>query len=85
MISYRKFWARLSECGISQKELRYQYGISSQCIRALKQDLYVRTGLLDRLCVILDCPVSALLEQVKNDDELPEFIYSFEETRDQKN
>lgn len=74
MISYRKFWALLSARGISAKELRDTYGISARSIRALRQNNYVRTSLLDKLCRILNCSVSELLEQEEEDDELLRFI-----------
>ena len=70
MISYQKLWTLLEERGISQNALRKEYGISSQCILALKQNKYVRTALLDRLCAELSCDVTELFEQTEDNDEL---------------
>ncbi|MDO4266032.1 MAG: helix-turn-helix transcriptional regulator [Eubacteriales bacterium] len=70
MISYQKLWVLLKERGITQSMLRREYGITPQCISALKEDRYVRTALLDKLCLILSCDVSEILERKEDAGEI---------------
>ena len=84
MISYRRFWRLLSQKGISQYELQRVHGISALSLYALRHDQYVYTTLLDRLCEILQCSVTDLLEEGEEDHELSSLILALREKEHQE-
>ena len=61
MISYEPFYKTLLSKGITEYELIYKHGLSSNTINRMKHDKPITTTTLDTLCFILDCPVEDIL------------------------
>jgi DNA-binding Xre family transcriptional regulator len=66
MISYEPFYKTLLTKGITEYELIYKHGISSNTINRMKHGKAITTTTLDVLCFILDCSVSDILEYKKD-------------------
>lgn len=67
MISYRPFYKTLSEKGITEYQLIFKQGISANILHRMKHGLPISTKTLDVFCCILDCPVSEILEYIKDE------------------
>ena len=67
MIKYDPLWRTLKEKGISQYQLIKDYGIDKQ-LQRLRQNLVVKTLILNRLCQILNCRIEEIMEYVPDDN-----------------
>lgn len=65
MIKYDPLWRTLKEKGISQYQLIKDYGIDKA---QLRQNLVVKTLILNRLCQILNCRIEEIMEYVPDDN-----------------
>lgn len=61
MISYEPFYSTLYSKGITEYELIYKHGLSSNTINRMKHGKPITTTTLDTLCFILKCSVSDIL------------------------
>lgn len=68
MIKYDPLWRTLKEKGISQYQLIKDYGIDKAQLQRLRQNLVVRTLILNRLCQILNCRIEEIMEYVPDDN-----------------
>lgn len=68
MISYDPFWKTLKEKHISQYALTEHYEISSSTLSKLKHNQICSLHTIDRLCGILDCSISDIVEYYKESD-----------------
>lgn len=66
MISYAPFWKRLKESYTTTYDLINSYGISSSTIHRLRHNLPVDTKTLDKLCTVLYCPISDIVEHISD-------------------
>ena len=66
MVSYARLWKNMEEKGITQYELIHKHKISSGQLLRLKQNEYVSTWTIIRLCEILDCSVQDVMELVED-------------------
>jgi len=57
MISYAPLWKTLADKGETTYSLIYKHGIDRRTIFRLKHNESVTTLTLEKLCLILDCPV----------------------------
>lgn len=64
MISYAPLFRTMKEKGISSYRLE-QMGFSRATYYSIKQDNSISTNTIDRLCVLLDCQVSDIIEFVE--------------------
>ena len=64
MIKYDPLWRTLKEKGISQYQLIKDYGIDKAQLQRLRQNLVVKTLILNRLCQILNCRIEEIMEYV---------------------
>lgn len=69
MIKYDPLWKTLREKGISQYKLINDYGIDKAQLQRLRQNMIVKTVILDRLCEILDCRIEDIMVYVPIKDE----------------
>ena len=53
--------------GISQYQLIKDYGIDKAQLQRLRQNMVVKTIILNRLCQILDCRIEDIMEYVPDD------------------
>lgn len=68
MIKYDSLWRTLKEKGISQYQLIKDYGIDKAQLQRLRQNLVVKTLILNRLCQILNCRIEEIMEYVPDDN-----------------
>ena len=68
MINYDPLWRTLKEKGISQYQLIKDYGIDKAQLQRLRQNLVVKTLILNRLCQILNCRIEEIMEYVPDDN-----------------
>ena len=68
MIKYDPLWRTLKEKGISQYQLIKDYGIDKAQPQRLRQNLVVKTLILNRLCQILNCRIEEIMEYVPDDN-----------------
>ena len=68
MIKYDPLWRTLKEKGISQYQLIKDYGIDKAQLQRLRQNLVVKTLILNRLCQILNCRIEEIMEYVPDDE-----------------
>lgn len=68
MIKYDPLWRTLKEKGISQYQLIKDYGIDKAQLQRLRQNLVVKTLILNRLCQILNCWIEEIMEYVPDDN-----------------
>ena len=65
MISYKPFFETLLQKNITEYQLIYKYGLSSNTIHRIHKGLPITTKTLDTLCFILDCEVSDVIQHDK--------------------
>ena len=65
MIVYNRLWNTMKTKGISQYKLINEYGVSSGQLDRLRKNENVNTYTLNKLCKILDCDLSDIMEYVK--------------------
>lgn len=68
MIKYDPLWRTLKEKGISRYQLIKDYGIDKAQLQRLRQNLVVKTLILNRLCQILNCRIEEIMEYVPDDN-----------------
>lgn len=68
MIRYDPFWKTLKEKQVSQYMLIEYYEISSSTLSKMRHNQICSLHTIDRLCGILDCSISDIVEYYKEDD-----------------
>ena len=66
MLTYRKFWKKCEELGISKTQLMRHYGIGHKSVDSLKKDESVSMRTIQRLCDILNCDMTEIVECYPN-------------------
>ncbi len=66
MIIFDKLWHTMKEKGISTYRLRESHGFNTKTIAKLRSNGNVTTATLNRLCSILDCEISDIIEYKKD-------------------
>lgn len=67
--SYKKLWHRLIDKEMTKTELQKAVKLSWGSIAKLNKGESVNTSVLLRICTVLDCDVSDIMEIVKDDTE----------------
>ncbi len=62
MIVFDKLWITMKQKNITTYRLREGCGIDSKTIRRLKANENIETKTIDKLCAVLDCDVSDIME-----------------------
>lgn len=65
MIVFNKLWQTMKQKDISQYKLINEYDISPSILTRLKRNESVSTNTIERLCIILDCDISDIMELEK--------------------
>lgn len=68
MIKFNKLWETAESKGISKYALHKKYHISKSQLSRLQHNKGVNTCTLDRLCNILGCNVSDIMEHIPDDN-----------------
>ena len=69
MIRYDPFWKMLKEKHISQYMLVERYEISSSTLSKMKHNQICSLHTIDRLCSILNCSISDIVEYYEIEEE----------------
>ena len=67
LISYKPFYQTLLRKGITEYHLIFKQGINANTLHRMKHGEAISTKTLDTLCFILDCPVSDIIEYIKEE------------------
>ena len=65
-ILFDKFWVTMKKKAISTYRLRENYGFNTKTIAKLRKNENVTTYTLNRLCTILNCDISEIMEYKKD-------------------
>lgn len=68
MIRYDKLWQTAKKKGITKYALTTTYTISKSQLSRLRHNQNVSTNTIDRLCNILECDVSDIMEHFPDDN-----------------
>ncbi len=68
MVTYRPLWHTMIDRGMRKMELAQQVGMSSATLSKLNKDQYVALAVIERICLVLDCPVQDVVEVRKAPD-----------------
>ena len=67
MISYKPFYNTLLKKGITEYQLIYKLGFSSNTIHRMKHCEAITTRTLDNYSYAIDCDISDIIEYVKDE------------------
>jgi DNA-binding Xre family transcriptional regulator len=67
MIKYDRLWETLKNKNVSQYALIKDYGIDKAQLQRLRDNMVVKTFIINRLCSILDCRVEDIMEYVPDE------------------
>ena len=67
MISYEPFYKTMKEKGMSEYQLIYKHGFSSQIQKRKKKGENITLKTLDTLCFILGCGVADIIEYIPDE------------------
>ena len=67
MIKYEKLWETAEKRGITKSMLTKKYNVSKAQLYRLRYNQPVSTNTLDRLCNILECDISDIMEHIPDD------------------
>ena len=62
MIVFDRLWETMKEKGVSQYVLIHTYDISESQLTRLRKNEIVKTEILNKLCLILDCNIENICE-----------------------
>ncbi len=65
MIVYDRLWNTMKAKGVSQYKLIHEYGVSSGQLDRIRKNENINTYTLNKLCRILDCDLSDIMEYIK--------------------
>lgn len=68
MIRYDPLWETLKKKNISQYALIKDHGIDKAQLQRLRQNMVVKTMIINRLCSILDCRVEDVMEYTPDEE-----------------
>ncbi|MBO4914960.1 MAG: helix-turn-helix transcriptional regulator [Oscillospiraceae bacterium] len=71
MISFAPLWKTLKRKGITQYELINRHGVSTGTLDALRKNKSVTLNTVQDLCLILDCPISDVVEILPDPQDKP--------------
>lgn len=70
-VSYKKLWKLLIDRDMYKKDLRLAAGLSTNAIAKLGKNENVSTEVLGKICKVLDCEVSDIMEFVEAEGVKP--------------
>lgn len=68
MIKYNKLWETAEKRGITKSMLTKKYNVSKAQLYRLRYNQPVSTNTLDRLCNILECDISDIVEHIPDNN-----------------
>ena len=67
-VSYKKLWKLLIDKDMKKKDLREATGITTTALAKLGRNENVNTEILVKICKVLQCDISDIMEIVDTDD-----------------
>ena len=68
MVRYDKLWVKMREMGLTKNKLNEQHNVSKAQLSRLHNNKHVTTNTLDRLCNLLRCDISDIVEHIHDDN-----------------
>ena len=68
MIKYDKLWETAEKRGITKSMLTKKYNVSKAQLYRLRYNQPVSTNTLDRICNILECEISDIMEHIPDNN-----------------
>lgn len=69
-ISYNKLWKQLIDKNMTKTELRLKADIGTSTLAKLGKNEQVSLDVLLRICKVLNCDISEIMELIKEDDNV---------------
>lgn len=69
-ISYNKLWKLLIDKNMKKMDLRNAAGISTNALAKLGKNKNVSTGILEKICLALNCQVEDIMEITDSEDSV---------------
>ena len=69
-ISYNKLWKMLIDKNMKKKDLRLATGITTTALAKLGRNENVSTEILVKICKVLNCDISDIVEIIREDSEI---------------
>ena len=66
-VCYNKLWKLLIDKNMKKKDLRLATGMSTTALAKLGRNEHINTEILTRICEVLDCGLSDIIELVKEE------------------
>ena len=66
-VCYNKLWKLLIDKNMKKKDLRLATGMSTTALAKLGRNEHINTEILTRICEVLDCDLSDIVELVKEE------------------
>ena len=66
-VCYNKLWKLLIDKNMKKKDLRLATGMSTTALAKLGRNEHINTEILTRICEVLDCDLSDIIELVKEE------------------
>ena len=67
-VSYKKLWKLLIDKDMKKKDLREATGITTTALAKLGRNENVNTEIIVKICKVLQCDISDIMEIVETDD-----------------
>jgi len=68
MISFRPLWKTMEQQKVTTYTLRIKHGMSHATVQRLQKDMPVSTHTLNKLCTILSCSLSDIVEYIPDEE-----------------
>ncbi|MBR1747343.1 MAG: helix-turn-helix transcriptional regulator [Clostridia bacterium] len=68
-VSYKKLWKLLIDKDMKKKDLREATGITTTALAKLGRNENVNTEILVKICKVLQCDISDIMEIVETEEE----------------
>ena len=69
-ISYNKLWKQLIDKNMTKTELRLKADIGTSTLAKLGKNQQVSLDVLLRICKVLNCDISEIMQLIKEDDNV---------------
>ncbi len=69
-VNYNRLWKLLIDKGMSKTQLREQTGVTTNTIAKMGKNENVSTEVICRICKVLNCQITDIMELVEEDEEI---------------
>ena len=68
MIKYDKLWQTMAKKGVTEYSLYTHHNVSRGQLFRLRRNMNVEVNTIDKLCNILECDISDVMEHIPDDN-----------------